>query len=71
VAGWSSNALSQVSVLGQTWELGQVWPNRLVRCEVDLTQHRIRFFSLRRKEPACQPQIREVNYRLPQRGFQD
>ena len=65
-----SNALSQVSVLGQTWELGQVWPNRLVRCEVDLTQHRIRFFSLRRKEPACQPQIREVNYRLPQRGFQ-
>jgi hypothetical protein len=66
-----SNALSQVTVLGQTWELGQVWPNRLVRCEVHLTQDRIRFFGLRRKEPACQPQIREVTYRLPQRGFQD
>jgi hypothetical protein len=66
-----SNSLSQVTLLGQTWDLGQVWPNRLVRCEVDLDKDKIRFFTLRRKEPTCQPQILEVDYRLPNRGFQD
>ena len=66
-----SNGSSAVTLLGQTWPLGQVWPNRLVRCEVDLTQDKIRFFTLRRKEPTCQPQILEVDYRLPARGFQD
>jgi transposase len=66
-----SNGSSAVTLLGQTWPLGQVWPNRLVRCEVDLTQDKIRFFTLRRKEPASQPQILEVAYRLPARGFQD
>jgi transposase-like protein len=66
-----SNGLSQVTLLGQSWDLGQVWPNRLVRCEVDLEHDKIRFFTLRRKEPARQPQILEVDYRLPNRGFQD
>jgi hypothetical protein len=66
-----SSGLSEVSLLGRTWSLGQVWPNRLVRCEVDLDQDKLRFFTLRRKEPASQPQILEVAYRLPARGFQD
>jgi hypothetical protein len=66
-----SNGLSAVTLLGQTWPLGQVWPNRLVRCEVDLSTDKLRFFTLRRKEPASQPQILEVDYRLPNRGFQD
>jgi hypothetical protein len=66
-----SNGFSAVTLLGQTWPLGQVWPNRLVRCEVDLTKDKIRFFTLRRKEPTSQPQILEVGYRLPNRGFQD
>jgi putative transposase len=66
-----SNGLSEVALLGQTWPLGQVWPNRLVRCEVDLDKDKIRFFTLRRKAPTSQPQILEVNYRLPNRGFQD
>src|SRR5215470_1130225 len=66
-----SNPNSAVTVLGQTWYLGQVWPNRLVRCEVDLDKDKIRFFTLRRKEPTSQPQILEVDYRLPNRGFQD
>jgi hypothetical protein len=38
---------------------------------VDLDTDKIRFFTLRRKEPATQPQILEVDYRLPNRGFQD
>jgi hypothetical protein len=66
-----SNSSSEVALLGQTWPLDQVWPNRLVRCEVDLEQDKIRFCTLRRKDPASQPQIREVDYRLPNRGFQD
>jgi putative transposase len=66
-----SNGNSGVLLLGQTWQLGQVWPNRLVRCEVNLDKDEIRFFSLRRKEPTCQPQILKVDYRLPNRGFQD
>ena len=66
-----SNAGSEVTLLGQTWELGQVWPNRLVRCDVLLDANKIRFFTLRRKEPSSQPRILEVDYRLPNRGFQD
>jgi transposase-like protein len=66
-----SNALSEITLLGRTWPLGQSWPNRLVRCEVDLNNDKIRFFTLRRKDPTSQPQILEVDYRLPNRGFQD
>jgi hypothetical protein len=66
-----SNGLSEVTLLGRTWSLGQVWPNRLVRCEVDLNKDKIRFFTLRRKAPTSQPQVLEVGYRLPNRGFQD
>jgi hypothetical protein len=65
-----SNGLSEVTLLGKSWPLGQVWPNRLVRCEVDLTKDKIRFMTLRRKEPTSQPQILERDYRLPNRGFQ-
>jgi hypothetical protein len=66
-----SNGLSEITLLGKTWPLGQTWPNRLVRCEVDLDKDKIRFFTLRRKDPTSQPQILEVDYRLPNRGFQD
>jgi hypothetical protein len=66
-----SNGLSEITLLGKTWPLGQTWPNRLVRCEVDLEKNKIRFFTLRRKDPTSQPQILEVDYRLPNRGFQD
>src|SRR5262249_61690642 len=66
-----SNGNSEVALLGELWPLGQTWPNRLVRCEVDLDRDKIRFFTLRRKDPTSQPQIREVDYRLPNRVFQD
>jgi transposase len=66
-----SNSNSAVPLLGKTWPLGLVWPNRLVRCEVDLEENKIRFFTLRRKEPTSQPQILEVDYQLPKRGFED
>jgi putative transposase len=66
-----SNPQSEVALLGQTWPLGQAWANRLVRCEIDLNKDKVRFFTLRRKDPTSQPQILEVDYRLPNRGFQD
>jgi len=66
-----SNAQSEVELLGKTWALGQTWPSRLVRCEVDLDKDKIRFFTLRRKDTASQPKIIEVDYCLPNRGFQD
>jgi hypothetical protein len=66
-----SNGDSEITLLGKTWPLGQTWPNRLVRCEVDLDNDKIRFFTLRRKAPTSHPQILEVDYRLPNRGFQD
>jgi hypothetical protein len=66
-----SNGQSEVTVLGQTWSLGETWPHRLVRAEVDLTNDKVRFFRLRRREPTSQPQILEVDYRLPNRGLQE
>ena len=58
-------------MFGRTWSLAEVWPHRLVRAEVDLDKDKIRFFRLRRWEPDSQPQILEVDYRLPNRGFQE
>jgi transposase-like protein len=66
-----SNAQGEVSLLGRTWQVSAVWPSRLVRCEVDLDGDKIHFHTLRRKDPSSQPQILEVDYRLPNRGFQD
>jgi transposase-like protein len=66
-----TNPQGEVSLLGQTWKVSDLWPSRLVRCEVDLDSDTIRFHTLRRKEPASQPQALEVDYRLPNRGFQD
>ena len=66
-----TNGTGEVTLLGRTWAVSRVWPNRLVRCEVDLDGDKIRSFTLRRKEPQSQPPVLEVDYRLPQRGFQD
>jgi hypothetical protein len=66
-----SNGHSEVTVLGQTWPLSELWPHRLVRAEVDLANDKVRFFRLRRREPGSQPQVLEVDYRLPNRGLQE
>jgi hypothetical protein len=61
----------EVTVLGRAWQVSAAWPNRLVRCEVDLDADTVRFFQLRRRAPGDQPQLLEVEYRVPNRGFQD
>jgi hypothetical protein len=66
-----TNAKGEVNVLGRDWAVSAVWPNRLVRCELDLDRDKLAFFTLRRRDPASQPKTLEVDYRLPNRGFQD
>ena len=61
----------QGELLGRRWRVSDVWPHRLVRAEVDLEAHRIRFYTLRRREPTAQPLILEVPYRLPRRRSQE
>lgn len=60
-----------VEVLGQRWQVSKSWPHRLVRVEVDLTGERLRFYTLRRREPKSQPLVLEVPYQLPPRRFQE
>ena len=60
-----------VEVLGQRWQVPGTWPHRLVRVEVDLSHDRLRFYTLRRREPKNQPRVLEVPYQLPKRRFQE
>jgi len=60
-----------VEVLGQRWQVPGTWPHRLVRVEVDLSHDRLRFYTLRRREPKSQPRVLEVPYQLPKRRFQE
>jgi len=58
-----------VSLLGRRFPVDPHWPHRLVRAEVDLDYHRIRFFALRRREPSDQPLLAEHSYSLPRHRF--
>lgn len=57
------------SLLGRRFMIASHWSHRLVRSEVDLDHRRIRFFALRRREPADQPLLAEHPYSLPRRTF--
>jgi len=59
-----------VHLLGRTFLVDQHWPHRLVRCEVDFTHQSIRFYALRRRDPAPQPLLRETAYPRPTKPFQ-
>jgi transposase len=61
----------RVSLLGRTFAVDPAWPHRLVRCEVDLDQHHIRFYALRRREPTHQPLLNQLPYQLPNRRFKE
>jgi hypothetical protein len=61
----------RASLLGHSFDVDPHWPHRLVRAEVDLTEKRIRFFALRRRDPSAQPLLKEVPYVLPQRLFEE
>ena len=60
-----------VSLLGHTFRVDPHWSHRLVRCEILLNRHCIRFYALRRAQPDAQPLLREAPYRLPRRAFKE
>jgi hypothetical protein len=61
----------RASLLGRVFPVDANWLHRLVRAEVDLTQKRIRFYALRRRDPAYQPLLNEVHYEFPKRRFHE
>lgn len=65
-----ADAHGAVELLGRTFAVADYWPHRLVRCEVDFTHERIRFYALRRRAPDEQPLLRQVRYQHPGKPFQ-
>ena len=61
----------RASLLGRTFDVDRNWPHRLVRAEVDLDENVIRFFALRRREPALQPLLKTIEYHFPKRRFHE
>lgn len=64
-----SNECGNVQLLNKAFSVDKHWPHRLVRCEVDFTHQRIRFYALRRRDPTDQPLLRELPYARPHKPF--
>jgi len=64
-----SDDAGAVHLLGTAFPVDKQWAHRLVRCEVNLTHRRIRFYALRRRDPNDQALLREVPYRRPDKPF--
>jgi transposase len=60
----------RVNLLGRRFAISPEWPHRLVRCEVDFDQHRIRCFALRRRVPTEQALLSTLEYHRPNKPFQ-
>jgi len=65
-----TSGLGDVDLLGHHFPVSTSWPNRLVRCEVDLAADVIRVYGLRRQEPDQHRLLREWHYRLPDKSCQ-
>ena len=64
-----SSENGNVDLLGRSFPVDPNWPHRLVRCEVDFTHQRIRFYALRRRDPDNHPLLREIHYPRPNKPF--
>jgi hypothetical protein len=64
-----SSENGNVDLLGRSFPVDRNWPHRLVRCEVDFTHQRIRFYALRRRDPDHHPLLREIHYPRPNKPF--
>ena len=65
-----SDDQGNVPLLAHTFPVAEHWVHRLVRCEVDFTHQRIRFYAMRRRDPHHQPLLRESPYLRPNKPFQ-
>lgn len=66
-----TSATGEVEVLRRKYMVNAKWCNRLIRCVVDLTQGRLRFYRLRRRAPTQQPLLKDRVYNVPTKRFQD
>jgi hypothetical protein len=64
-----SNEQGQVRLLGHLFLVDPHWVHRLIRCEIHLDQHCIRYYALRRRTPDEQPLLTELAYRHPNKPF--
>jgi hypothetical protein len=64
-----TDATGKVYLLGQRFCVSDVWLYRLVRCEVDLDENEISFFTLRRSKPKDHDLVRTIQYSPPTRPF--
>lgn len=66
-----TNAKGEATLLGRDVKASEIWCNRLVRVEVDLTKEQIRIFALRRKEPGKHVLLSTHTYKPPQTRFRE
>ena len=64
-----TDEMGRAHLLGRAFPVAEHWVHRLVRAEVDLDAHQIRFYALRRKDPADQPLLNEVPYHREHKPF--
>jgi hypothetical protein len=64
-----TNDQGEVALLGHRCLADPHWLHRLVRAEVDLDKHELRFYRLRRREPNLQPLAKTVPYSPPTTPF--
>lgn len=66
-----TNQSGQATVLGHNFDVSPVWCGRMVRADVDLDAHEIRFHSLRRKEPDAHHCLAIHSYQPPKKRFHE
>ncbi len=64
-----TNARGQAAVLGRIFDVTSIWTNRLVRADVDLRHHLIRFYALRRRDTHNQLLLATHAYAVPTKRF--
>ena len=64
-----ADQLGKVFLLGRKFTVSALWTHRLIRCEVDLNDGEIRFFTLRRAQPFQCDLLKTVPYVPPRRRF--
>jgi len=66
-----TNDKGHVQLLGHDYHVSDSWCHRLVRCNVDLTAGRIRFYRLRRRQPTLQALLKTIAYETPSKPFRE
>lgn len=66
-----TNGAGGVSLLGRQFAVSDLWLYRLVRCDVDLDERQINFFTLRRAHPENHELINTVQYTPPSKPFHE